>query len=370
MSYWLEGSPMDPAAIALEPLPLIPGIPILHAGCCAILVGPTGTGRSSLASAIAYDAALHGVRVAYLGSEITEPEFNARAGDLAKRRGDTIDDELRASLSLVRYLDLADTIRRAWADPAQWAEDVAALYDVVIPDPISAIGSTLDLDFDKSNADFVKFYDRLIQPITARGVAVLMPDNVGHAIEARARAKGASAKSDRADLTFSCALQSNPVGLLVTARKVRSVRAAFSRSDSWLFDRDTQTITAVDGDSDAGIDTGFRPTQYMDRVKKTLAQLPGLTKREIRTHVAGKAVWVDQAVDMLVADGLVSVEIDGRAHRHHLHNVSRVPTVSQRVPDTLEENVSRVPVRSRGHEDTYDVDTPDAPTRAHTRDTP
>ena len=59
----------------------------------------------------------------------------------------------------------------------------------------------LSLDFDKSNDDWVRFFDRLIQPVTAAGVTTLLIDNVGHSEEAKRRAKGASAKSDRADLT-------------------------------------------------------------------------------------------------------------------------------------------------------------------------
>ena len=63
-------------------------------------------------------------------------------------------------------------------------------FDVVGIDPLSAVASTLDLDFDKSNAEFVRFYDRLVQPLATAGVAVVMLDNIGHAIEARGASEG------------------------------------------------------------------------------------------------------------------------------------------------------------------------------------
>ena len=40
-------------------------------------------------------------------------------------------------------------------------------------DPLSAVASTLDLDFDKSNAEFVAFYDKLVQPLVDRGLSIL-----------------------------------------------------------------------------------------------------------------------------------------------------------------------------------------------------
>src|SRR4051794_14714536 len=58
--HWLDGVPMDPAAGHRDPLPALPGFPFLHDGAGALIVGPTGKGRSSLVQACAYDAALQG----------------------------------------------------------------------------------------------------------------------------------------------------------------------------------------------------------------------------------------------------------------------------------------------------------------------
>ena len=136
---WLAGSPMDPLAVSAEPLPAIAGVPFAHAGSSALIVGATGQGRSSLLQVALYDAGKAGISCAYLGSEVTGEEFNARAATIAERRGDTIDDELRVALARVRYLDLASVIVKGWAleDPAQrafkvnprsWAEHIAPRY--------------------------------------------------------------------------------------------------------------------------------------------------------------------------------------------------------------------------------------------------
>ena len=117
---WLAGVPMDPAAVAPNPPPLLPGFPYLHAGMVAVISGPTGGGRSSLVQAGAYDGALDGLCVAYLGGEVTESEFNDRAALLADLRGDDVTDRLRGELARARWLDLGDVMTAAWKRPAQW----------------------------------------------------------------------------------------------------------------------------------------------------------------------------------------------------------------------------------------------------------
>lgn len=315
---WLTGEPMDPIAVAAEPITTTPGFPFAHAGAGILVSGPTGAGRSSLAQAGAYDAAKHGIRVAYLGSEVTEPEFHARAAKLAASRGDTVDDGLRAQLARVRYLSLATTIAAAWRDPERWVRDVTELYDVIEIDPLSAVASALGLDFDSSNKEFIAFYDRLVQPLAARGRVVIMLENVGHAEDAQKRAKGASAKEDRADLTFWCKRQANPVGLIITTKKVRTVRAPFRYGDSWVFLADTQTIEPREHEEQSDTPRGaFRPTHLMERASRAVEEQPGLTRNAVRLAVGGKAEYVDMALRTLVSEGYIEVRKDGSANRHH-----------------------------------------------------
>lgn len=310
---WLLGRPMDPLASPAEVLPALPGLPFLHAGAGAVIVGPTGGGRSSLIEAALYDSTLYAVRSAYLGCEVTEPEFNARAALLAERRCAVVDEALQSRLALARYLELSSVIAQAWDAPEVWIENVVENYDLIAIDPLSAVASALDLDFDQRNVEFIRFYDRLIAPITSRGVAVVMIDNTGHAIEAKNRPKGASAKQDRADLTFSCSFSSQPEGLIVKAHKVRSVRAGFARGDEWIFLKDAQRIEAR-GASHTG---PFRPTAYMERVSKVIESQPGLSKRGVRESVHGKNPVVDLALELLINEEYVEAKRDGQAVHHY-----------------------------------------------------
>lgn len=306
---WLAGAPMDPAAIPPEPLPTLAGVPFLFPGSGVLIIGPTGGGRSSLIEAVLYDAALAGVAAAYLGHEVTDVEFNARAAKLAEIRGHPIDAELCAGLARVRYLDLTDTICHAWEHPTEWADGIVERFQIVGIDPLSAVESALGLNFEQRNTDYIAFYDKLIQPLTRRGVIVLKADNIGHALEAQGRAKGASAKHDRADIALSCSLTSNPVGLRITAKKVRSSRAPFRRGDEWIFDRDTQAVRAA-GEPEA--EQPFRPTVLMEKVSTYLEDAgKAVSKRAIRADVPGRNEYIDQALNVLVQEHHITRDTDG-----------------------------------------------------------
>lgn len=144
-----------------------------------------------------------------------------------------------------------------------------------------------------------------MQPLVTAGMAVVMLENIGHAIEARSRAKGASAKQDRADLTFSCKLRAQPVGLIVTAHKVRTVRAPFNRGDAWTFDRDTQRVEPYAGDNAQESEATWRPTVLMERVSRAVEATPGITRTAIRNTVQGKAKTLGTALDLLIVEGYI-----------------------------------------------------------------
>jgi hypothetical protein len=329
---WLEGTPMDPKAVSPDPLPTVPGFPYAHRAAGVVIVGPTGGGRSSLVQVGCYDAARAGLRIAYLGSEVTEAEFNARAADLARRRGDTVDDALREQLARCRYLNLASVIARAWRDPSAWSREAAESFDVIVVDPLSSVASTLGLDFDKSSADFVRYYDALAQPVISLGLLLVHVDNVGHGPDSKTRAKGASAKSDRADLTFSCTLQRNPEALILTAQKVRTIRAPFQRGAKWVFDRAGQDVRLLDAAPGEQRSATFRPTSLMESASRTIEDHPGLSTSAIRRLVSGKATSVDFALELLVAEGYIRVDAEGQARRHHVERPYREVDDTNRVP--------------------------------------
>src|SRR5439155_21810029 len=154
---------------------------------------------------------------------------------------------------------------------------------------------------------------------------------VGHAEEAKRRAKGASAKSDRADLTFSCSLSAEPAGLLLRAHKVRSIRASFARGDEWLFAKGGQTIERREG---GGGSEPFRPTRLMQRTSEVIEQAPGLSRNAIRAAVKGRSEHVSLALELLIGEGYVSKQHASiKPYREPPFPVSQpFPTVS---PETV-----------------------------------
>ena len=308
------GAPMDPTAEPPEPYPPLPGFPFMHQSASAIVVGPTGGGRSSLMQAGAYDAARAGLSVAYISGEVTLPEFNARAAKLAQdRRGDDITDELVAQLAAVTYYRLAEMLLWAWEYPDRWAAAMRARYRIVILDPLSSIQENLELDFTGGSPDYGRFYTRLIQPLVDSELAVLIPDNVGHAEDAQKRASGTAAKGHKADLTFWTKAKADPKGLLIVAEKTRSERCPHRRGDSWEFDDATRRITYQARDDDS--DGPFRPTVLMQRVSRHLIQTPGQTRTAVREGVQGKAKSIGTAVDRLLAEGFIETRLEAGNER-------------------------------------------------------
>ena len=305
---WLDGIPADPHRVPAIPLEALTGWPFLVSATGSLISGPTGGGRSMLVHACGYDAARGGVPVAYLGHEISPDEFDARTGLIADTRGDI----LTGPVERLRYLDLTDTMKRAWHDPDAWAIGVAKRYQVVIIDPVSAVGTALELNFDQSNTDYVTFYDRLVQPLLKHGVTVVLVDNIGHADDAKNRAKGASAKTDRADLAFACKHAGD--GLLIKATKVRQSRAPFKRGQEWTFGRDSQRVELWTGQAAPAHTRRPRgyPTIYMRRVSDTLAAATGpLSLNSVRARTTGKTEHKDAGVRALEAEGYIRNDGDG-----------------------------------------------------------
>jgi hypothetical protein len=320
---------MNLNAESIELLPAVPGFPFLYQGAGAMIVGPTGGGRSSLTQAGLYDAARAGLGCAYLGHEVSYQEFSARFGNLARVRGDVVDDALMAQLYNVRYRPLAEAFDFAQRNTTKWVDEITSYFDIIAIDPLSAVASVLDLDFDTNNADFIRFYDQYIYPLITANVTVVMVDNVGHDSGAQRRAKGVSAKSDRCDLTFSCAKHSD--GLLIRSNKVRSIRAGFKVSDQWLFTRDEQRI--LNYSSSGTDDNMFEPTEVMERAFRVINQTHGLTKTAIRSNISGKNETKLYAIECLRIGGYIEERRDKRTPTYYPLK-PYPPAVSEGVPDT------------------------------------
>jgi AAA domain len=63
---------------------------------------------------------------------------------------------------------------------------------------------------------------------------------------------------------------------------------------------------------------GFRPTRLMEKVSRFLEVHPHASKGEIDAAKLGRAEYVRQATDLLIAEAYIKAEQDGRAIRHQV----------------------------------------------------
>ena len=166
-----------------------------------------------------------------------------------------------------------------------------------------------------------------------------MLDNIGHASDAAKRAKGVSAKSDRADLTLTC--ESAPGGLIVRTRKVRSVRAATRFGDVWLFHKDDQTLERQHAD-------GFKPTTIMDHVCRLIENEPGITTTAILGGIKSKREHVSTAIRELVDADRIRKVMDGRTATYYpLEDSDAFPQVPLTFPPAATPSGTAVPTGSQ-----------------------
>jgi hypothetical protein len=307
---WQKGEGMNPCALPLERLPTVPGFPFMLEGTAAVISGPTGAGRSSFVEACAYDAALDGLRVMYLGGEVTLDEFNVRAALIAQKRGhnpEAVRDRLEPR---VRYLDLGDTLETAWKHRQEWIAGLGEFYDVLIIDPL---GDALEaVELEDKNSDYRRFYLKLIEPLRTHGVAVVMLDNVGHADDAQERPIGPSAKRHKADLEFSSVVQDDPLALRLTATKVRSSLSPFTKGTTWVCDEEKLEVKVI-GVLPSTKRKTHRQQQREERLRALLKVLSG-NPRSVRQLAATTEIpksTVQELLDSLCEQGKVGKTDDG-----------------------------------------------------------
>jgi hypothetical protein len=68
-----------------------------------------------------------------------------------------------------------------------------------------------------------------------------------------------------------------------------------------------------------GDPSAWKPTVLMERVSDFLAGHPeGMGKRALRDAVSGKRDYIEKAIENLVADGSIEIEVEGQTHVHRL----------------------------------------------------
>jgi hypothetical protein len=162
---------------------------LAHRGVAAEVFGDRGEGKSMMALVVGWSAAAAGARVLYLdrenGGALTRERLEGIA-DAHEEWGDPLSDGRFVGRHYPR-------LNLDW-DPDDFGDAVAGLgFTFVIYDSLRAMMAVLGLD-PNSDADFSKFHELAIVPLTRRAVGVWVQDNVGH--ENKNRPKGAGAKLD------------------------------------------------------------------------------------------------------------------------------------------------------------------------------
>jgi hypothetical protein len=183
-----------------------------------------------------------------------------------------------------------------------------------------------------SNQDVAEFFKRLARPFARAGAAVLLIDHVVKDKEARGRyAIGAQHKLAGVDVAYRLDVvrpfgrgREGLVKVTVTKDRPGFVRQHAAGSERVAMMRLTSSETGVSVSLEPPDVEGarWRPTRYMERVSRALeGNSDGLTRRTIRDTVTGKNEHILTALDVLIAEGYVAANTDGRYPTH----VSRRP---------------------------------------------
>lgn len=271
-----------------------------------LLPAPSGTGKTLAAMVIAVEIIANGGAVAILDVENGGPEYAARLADILGDR----DQLAEACSERLRYYAWP-ALRTDWGAD-EWAAALSGV-DLVIFDSSRLVLSQAGLAED-SNDDYARFVNALLIPLARVGISTLVLDNVGH--EERDRARGASTKSDLNEVVYVAKVgkpfDRDQTGELHLHRK----RTRFSDLPAHL------TVVLGGGEYRAPVvtvpdESTFRPTGLMEKTSRLIEESPGLSRKDALALVGGKRDYSTAALGLLVAEGYVRADQDGREKRHY-----------------------------------------------------
>lgn len=272
-----------------------------------LVPAPAGTGKSLAAQVIAVEIVDNGGAVAILDVENGAEEYAARLESIIGDRNELA----QACSQRLRYYAWP-ALSTDWSAD-EWAAALAGV-DLVVFDSSRLVLSAAGLAED-SNDDYAKFVNALLIPLARAGIATLVLDNTGHG--ERDRARGASTKHDLNEVVYVAKVgkpfDHDQTGELHLHRK----RTRFSDLPEQL----TMTLgggvyraPVVAEKDDAST---FRPTGIMEKTSKLIEEKPGLSRKDVLSLVGGKHDYSSAALSLLVAEGYVRAEQDGREKRHY-----------------------------------------------------
>jgi hypothetical protein len=343
----------------IPPREFIPGADPLPKRKRAHIAAAAKSGKSlGMGVVTAVDIIEAGGTVAILDRENGADEYARRLEAVldARQATGTLRERIRVELRYYAWPSMSLSWRD---DPAYPAEFAGA--DVVIFDSSRSHTAPLGLTEDASD-DWASFTTSLVDPLMLAGITTITLDNMGH--EDKARPRGTSAKEDLCDIAYTMKVVSPFSSTLAGRLELRCSRSRIGEitvGDTWRMDLGGGSYGAwqrVERPTDDAR-AAFRPTNIMEKVSRAVEQDGGLSKRAIRTVVAGKNDWIDLALELLVSEGFIDAREDGQAHRHYSIRPYRedaesptVPTVPQpcpnRAPGTAEPTVPPCPDLKEG----------------------
>jgi hypothetical protein len=315
-------------------MPSIGGVGLVYPGRRHVFSGPPESAKTLAAYAILVSEARQGGTALLLDLEMGPWDALERLREL----GATDDD-----LDRVVYVE-PDT-----AATEEIVEHVASSFDLtlVVVDAAPGAYSLQGLD-DNKRQDVETFSRVYLRPFWLRGVATIVIDHVGkNASNRGAFAIGSERKVGGADvhIGFEAAIPIRRGGrglYKLTTHKDRLGHLPRPRAAEFelVSDPETHAITwefrAPEPDTE---DTAWRPTHLMERVSKYLeGQRDGVSRTQVEKNVRGRAEYVRQAIDALVADGYVEESASVRGSRpvrsvRAYREGDSVPTSSPPRPD-------------------------------------
>jgi hypothetical protein len=298
-----------------QPVPTIlappGGAALVYAGRVNSLFGESGSGKTWATYAALGEVVAHGGRVIVIDLEDNAAGFVGRMGTMGLDR--------ETMTKLVTYL----APESAWdGEMARWFLALAAELrpELVI---IDSTGEALALQALRGNEDdavslWFRVFPRLIADRT--GAAVLLVDHVpkspdaptGFAIGSQRKRAAVNGAAYRLDAIRAPSRDNEGLLKLVVAKDRHGTRATGTTA---ALVRMTPNATGgltlgVENPSPDGI---FRPTTLMERVSGYLMLNPGASKRAVCRDVPGKETALRAAVDALVTEGFLTVELGPRA---------------------------------------------------------
>ena len=294
------------------------GMPLFYRGRIHSIFGPPGGGKTWVGLYALAERLQAGERCAMFDWEDAEQGTTQRLLQL----GCTLDD-----LGRFDYRNPTSSLLYGWkqieTDPTPWTM-------IVIDSAGEALAAQgVELNDDKGTAQWFQLAKKLARRPEKPSIVMLdhVPKNGGDepakmAIGSQRKLAAITGASYRCDTLVEPARGKDGKLKLVTAKDRLGNRPKGSTACEVHLHDDGPllVLTFTRSEAQAAHERGekFRPTHLMERVSRWLEINPGATRRAIEKDVTGRGEAVRQAIDVLIEEGWVAVEIVGQSHKHRV----------------------------------------------------